>query len=208
MTVVPGNMADDPRMKRVRINARLIYAGTDTQLWDRTFETVAADVFALQRQVVTAVADGIHLRLTAKPASRPGQDFEAFDLYLKGRYYWNTRTEAGLKQSIQYFQAAIDRDPGYALVYSGLADAYNVLAQYGLAPWRDTLSARRRGGDESPFARRNTRRSARVARLHPEPAPRMASRRGELQTRAHSQAGLRRRPSLVRELSHAAGTIS
>ncbi len=142
--VVPGSGSGEPSgMKRVRINARLIYAGSDTQLWDRTFEKVAEDVFALRSEVVKAVADGIDVRVTSTRAGRSQQDFEAFDLYLKGRYYWNQRTDEGLKRSVQYFQAAIDRHPGYALGYAGLADAYHLLGVYNFMPSADARSRAR-----------------------------------------------------------------
>src|SRR5882672_11088954 len=82
---------------RLRINARLIRAGTDTQLWDRTFEAVAGDVFRLQRDVAAATADGINAKLTPPrdavvPAAQRAASFDAFDLYLKGRFYWAMRT--------------------------------------------------------------------------------------------------------------------
>jgi tetratricopeptide (TPR) repeat protein len=131
--------------RRLRINARLIRAGTDTQLWDRTFEAASADVFALQRQIAAAVADGIHATLTpetnaaAQPAGQGAARFDAFDVYLKGRYYWSMRTPDALKQSVPYFQEAIGR--GYVPAYAGLADAYNMLGFYGLMPAAD---ARRR----------------------------------------------------------------
>jgi tetratricopeptide (TPR) repeat protein len=98
-------------------------------------------VFALQKDVANAVAEGIGLRLTAQQQGRgpTGQDFGTFDLYLRGRYYWNMRTPEGLRRSIQYFREAIDRDPGYALGYAGLADAYNLLAGYGVAPRDEAL---------------------------------------------------------------------
>src|SRR5258705_8356003 len=132
---------------RLRINARLIRAGTDTQLWDRTFEAVAGDVFRLQRDVATAVADGIHARLTpprdsVAAASQRDPSFDAFDLYLKGRYYWAMRTPESLKQSVQYFQEAISRGSGPA--YSGLSDSYHLLGIYGVLPADD---ARRRARD-------------------------------------------------------------
>jgi Tfp pilus assembly protein PilF len=116
------------------VNARLVYAGTDTVVWDRTFEARAADVFALRADIVKAVTDGIHARLGTPVRSRGAQSFEAFDLYLKGRYYWNQRTEQGLKQSVQYFQAALQQSPDYALAYAGMADAYNLLGFYGYLP--------------------------------------------------------------------------
>jgi TolB-like protein/Flp pilus assembly protein TadD len=140
--VLPGPRVDDASdTKRVRITARLIYAGTDSQLWDRTFERVSADVLALQGEIARAVAEGINLQLTSRQeqllANRPigdAQRFDAFDLYLKGRAYWNERTQDGLKRSIQYFQEAIDLSPAFARAYAGLADAYNLLGDYGFVP--------------------------------------------------------------------------
>jgi TolB-like protein/tetratricopeptide (TPR) repeat protein len=121
--------------ERLRINARLIRAGTDTQVWDRTFEAVAADVIRLQRDVASAIAEGINARLAPPrdavvPAAQRTTSFDAFDLYLKGRFYWAMRTPESLKQSVQYFQEAINR--GYVPAYAGLADAYNLLGFYGV----------------------------------------------------------------------------
>src|SRR5207247_203988 len=135
--VMPGGDQRDDARRRVRVNARLIYAGTDTVVWDRTFETLVADVFALRGDIVKAVTEGIHVRLAAPLRSQPAQSVEAFDLYLKGRYYWNQRTEEGLKRSIQYFNEALQRSPDYALAYAGLADAYNLLGFYGHLPVGD-----------------------------------------------------------------------
>ena len=148
--VLPAARPEEPGgAKRVRINARLIHAGTDTQLWNRTFETIVGDVLVLQGEVAKAVADGINLRLTSQTqgslaksggGNAQTQDFNAFDLYLKGRYYWNMRTEDGLKRSIQYFQEAIDRAPRYALAYAGLADAYSLLGVYSMIPRADAAA--------------------------------------------------------------------
>jgi tetratricopeptide (TPR) repeat protein len=126
--------------ERLRINARLIRAGTDTQLWDRTFEAVAGDVFRLQRDVAAAIADGINAKLTPArdavvPAAQRAASFDAFDLYLKGRFYWAMRTPESLKQSVQYFQEAISR--GYVPAYSGLSDSYHLLGIYGVMPGTD-----------------------------------------------------------------------
>jgi TolB-like protein/tetratricopeptide (TPR) repeat protein len=140
--MLPGQRAGDENgTKRVRITARLIQAGSDTQLWDRTFETLVADVFKLPSDVARAVADGIHARLTATAPARTAQDFGAFDLYLRGRYYWNLRTREGLTRSVQYFQEAIDR--GYTPAYAGLADAYHLLGVYDFMPHADARSRAR-----------------------------------------------------------------
>jgi len=141
---------DASSIQQIRINARLVRASTDSQLWYKTFETVVDDVLVLQRNVANAIADGINSRLTASEqrlvskASAPilasGQEFATFDLYLKGRYFWNLRTEAGFRQSIQQFQQAIARDPAYAPAYAGLADAYVLLGEYGYVPRDDAQS--------------------------------------------------------------------
>ena len=133
--------------ERLRINARLIRAGTDTQVWDRTFEAVAADVIRLQRDVAAAIADGINARLAPPrdavvPAAQRTTSFDAFDLYLKGRFYWAMRTPESMKQSVQYFQEAISR--GYVPAYSGLSDAYHLLGIYGAMP---AVEARQRARD-------------------------------------------------------------
>ncbi|HEY3162688.1 MAG TPA: protein kinase [Vicinamibacterales bacterium] len=126
--------------ERLRINARLIRAGTDTQVWDRTFEAITDDVIKLQRDIASAIADGINARLTPPrdavvPAAQRAASFDAFDLYLKGRFYWAMRTPESLKQSVQYFQEAINR--GYVPAYAGLADAYNLLGFYGVLSIQD-----------------------------------------------------------------------
>jgi len=126
--------------ERLRINARLIRAGTDTQVWDRTFEAVAGDVIRLQRDIASAIADGINAKLTPPrdavvPAAQRATSFDAFDLYLKGRFYWAMRSPESLKQSVQYFQEAIAR--GYVPAYAGLADAYNLLGFYGVLSIQD-----------------------------------------------------------------------
>jgi len=143
--IVEGSIATLPAeasangQKRIRIKARLIYAGNDTQLWDRTFERVSGDVLALQSEVARAILDGIHARLTARDeralAANGGgaaPQADGFDLYLHGRYLWNGRTRQGLAQSVQYFQEAIAR--GYVPAYAGLADAYHLLGVYDFMP--------------------------------------------------------------------------
>jgi TolB-like protein/Tfp pilus assembly protein PilF len=140
--------ASDSRVaggRRIRINARLIQAGTDTNLWNRTFERSGNDVLALQSEVARAVSEGVHARLARAPAARAiaAQDFEVFDLYLRGRYYWNMRSEEGLTQSVQYFQQVLMRDPRYAPAHAGLADAYNLLGEYGYLPREDAIARAR-----------------------------------------------------------------
>ncbi len=148
--VVPG-VTGANSTRRVRINARLMRAGTDTQLWSRTFEREVSDVFRLQSEIATAVAGAVDLKLTDEQQSmlqqtsgaggrQGGQNPEVFDLYLQGRYHWNMRTREGFMRSIQYFREALDRDPAYARAHAGLSDAYILLSVYGMIPRQDADS--------------------------------------------------------------------
>jgi serine/threonine protein kinase/TolB-like protein/Tfp pilus assembly protein PilF len=123
---------------RVRITAQLIHAATDRHLWAESYERDLTDVMALQGEVTRAIAGEVKAALTPQEqahlaAARPANP-DAHEAYLKGRYYWNSRTEEGLKKSLEYFQQAIEKDPGYALAYAGLADAYGLLGDstYGV----------------------------------------------------------------------------
>jgi serine/threonine-protein kinase len=123
---------------RVRIVSELVDARTAQQLWAETYDRDLRDIFAIQTEVSRSIAVALKGELSPAEAARlektPVKDLDAFNLYLKGRYYWNKRTSEGLKQGIEYFKQAIGKDPSYALAYSGLADSYNLLAQYGISP--------------------------------------------------------------------------
>ncbi len=131
---------------RVRITAQLIHAATDQHLWAESYERDFRDVLALQSEVARAIASEIRVKLTPQDKARLRRvgsvDPEAYQLYLKGRFYWNKRTAAGLKKGIEYFHQAIDLDPNYALAYAGIADCYSLLGWdlFGAFPPRDALS--------------------------------------------------------------------
>ena len=115
----------------VRITARLIDPRTDTPIWYQVYEQDVRNVPELQSAIAQAVADEIRVKLTpaehARMAATHGVSPEAFDAYLKGRFYWESRTAEGLRRSLQYFQQAIEIDSSYALAYAGLADSYATL---------------------------------------------------------------------------------
>ena len=110
----------------VRVSARLIRARDGLQLWADTFDGPSNAALALQADVAASVARAMPGRLApVRTASRHQQiEGEAADLYLRGRFYWNQRTEVSLKQAIEYFQQSIARAPGYAPAYAALADSY------------------------------------------------------------------------------------
>jgi TolB-like protein/Tfp pilus assembly protein PilF len=119
---------------RVKINARLLQARTDQELWARSYERDLSDVLGLQHEVAEAIAGSIEVTLAPASGSRKlhSVDPEAHEAYLKGLYYWNKRTPEGLKRALQYFQQAIDKDPNYALAYAGLSYAYAFAPELGL----------------------------------------------------------------------------
>ncbi|MGA8554428.1 MAG: winged helix-turn-helix domain-containing protein [Candidatus Acidiferrales bacterium] len=123
---------------RVRITAQLIEAAADKHLWSQSYEGEMKDALALQSKVATAIADQIRINLNPQEQAALKKvtvvNPEAYESYLKGRYFWNKRTADGLKGALAYFNQAIEEDPGYAQAYSGLADTYALLGdwQYGV----------------------------------------------------------------------------
>jgi TolB-like protein/Flp pilus assembly protein TadD len=135
--VVEGAVVRDGN--RVRISAQLIDARTDLHLWAQSYEGDLSDVLRLQDQVAWAIANEIKGKLAPlhqgpNRASVRAVSSEVHELYLKGRFHWNKRTEDGLKKSIEYFQQAIEGAPLYALAYSALADSYNMLGLWSVVP--------------------------------------------------------------------------
>ena len=152
LLVSAGERDDTTGPARVRINARLIAAGTDTQLWDRTFEAVIDDVLALQSRIARAVAEGINVRLsdrreevalTVNNRGAQTRNAEAYDLYLRGRHAANLRTPEDLSRSVEYFKQAIALDPQFAAAFAGLADAYLLSGIIGPLPYADSLTQAR-----------------------------------------------------------------
>jgi TolB-like protein/DNA-binding winged helix-turn-helix (wHTH) protein len=122
--------------QRVRIQAQLLYGPTDRHLWAQTYERDLGDVLAMQSEVAQAIAQQVKVQVTPQLQARLGSarpvNPEAYEAYLRGRYYlWNQFTTAHpLNLAKGYFEEAIRKDPGFALAYSGLADAYAYLAFY------------------------------------------------------------------------------
>jgi DNA-binding winged helix-turn-helix (wHTH) protein/TolB-like protein len=116
---------------RVRINAQLKDPSTRVLYWAASYERDFQDVLALESDVAEAIASEIQVTITAKDRERLRQQRsakpEALDAYLRGRYFWNRRTEDGLQRAVGYFQQAIAADPTYAPAYAGLADSYSLL---------------------------------------------------------------------------------
>lgn len=122
---------------QVRITAQLIEASTDKHLWSHSYEGELRDTLALQSRVASAIADQIRINLTPREQAALKNikvvNPEAYESYLKGRYFWNKRTADGLKAALAYFKQAIEEDPKYAKAYSGLADTYALLGDWQYA---------------------------------------------------------------------------
>ncbi|PYI44999.1 MAG: hypothetical protein DMF11_13565 [Verrucomicrobia bacterium] len=122
---------------QVRVNVQLINALTDAHLWADTYDRKLTDIFAVESDIAKTIAETLQAKLTGSEKSlitkTPTVNPEAYELYLKGRFFWNKRTGADLLKSIDYFKQAIEKDQKYALAYAGLADAYVLLPPYGAA---------------------------------------------------------------------------
>ena len=122
---------------RLRITAQLINVTDGYHLWSERYDRQIEDLFDIQDEVTLAVVDALKLKLlSSEKASllkQPTENPEAYQLYLKGRYYWHQRTEEAVKKGIECFGQAIDIDPNYALAYAGLADSCSLLglSEYG-----------------------------------------------------------------------------
>lgn len=124
----------------VRITAELVQVSTDHHLWADTYESQIGDVLSLQNRVSAAIVDQIRINLSPEDkerlAKKPSVSPEAYEDYLKGRYYWNKRSGQGFAKAIGYFEDATRKDPQYALAYAGLADCYGIIGAtiYGTVP--------------------------------------------------------------------------
>ena len=122
---------------QVRVNVQLINAITDAHLWAEIYDRKLTDIFAVESDIAKTIADTLQAKLTGSEktamSKKPTTNPEAYELYLKGRFFWNKRTGADLRKAIDYFNQTIAKDPNYALAYCGLADSYLLLSPYGAA---------------------------------------------------------------------------
>jgi len=125
----------------LRITAQLIDAAQDSYLWAETYRGTIEDIFDIQEKVAAKIVHALQLQLSPDEKQTLTKRFtdntEAYQLYLQGRYFWNRRTEEGLKLGLKYFEKAIENDPSYALAWAGLADTYNLLGEYGRTTRRE-----------------------------------------------------------------------
>ncbi|HEY2819503.1 MAG TPA: protein kinase [Candidatus Acidoferrum sp.] len=125
------------------VHAELMNVDQGSQIWGGQYTRKNTDVFTLQEDLAREISEKLRVQLTGDEKQRLAKRYttnaEAYELYLKGRYYWNKRTGEGFVQARDYFLQSIDKDPAYALAYAGLADAYSQLAFFNVAPAREVM---------------------------------------------------------------------
>jgi TolB-like protein/Tfp pilus assembly protein PilF len=127
----------------LNIQVDLVDANTGAQLWGTEYERKLSDVLSIKQTIAREVTDKLRLKLSGaeqqRLTKRDTTNSEAYQFYLRGRFYWNKRTHEGLKKAIEQFQQAVDKDPSYALAYAGLADAYSTLPGYSATPANEVV---------------------------------------------------------------------
>lgn len=145
--ILEGSVRRDS--SRMRIAAQLIQVKDQTHLWAREYDRELTSLLIVQGEIAQEIADEIQLTLGGhgppfRPAPLAPKSYAAYDLYLKGRYFWNKRTADGFRQAVACFEQAAANDPTYARVYAGLADSYALMSSYFLAPHNELMPKARR----------------------------------------------------------------
>lgn len=144
--VIEGSVRRDA--KRVRITVQLIQVKDQSHLWARQYDRDLGDLLELQEEVAREVANEIEFSLSGRRPIEPAHaaapvrganSYETYDLYLKGRYFWNKRTGDGFRQAAGYFQQAIDKDPNFARAYAGLADTFALMSTWYIGPQNELM---------------------------------------------------------------------
>jgi serine/threonine protein kinase/Tfp pilus assembly protein PilF len=144
-TILRGTV--EQQTDQLFINIELIEAQSNERIWSKPYQSLSADILSLQPEIVNDVARELGLQPTPeeqkKIAHRYTNNVEAYNLYLKGRYLWSQRTDFGFRKAIDYYEQAINKDPNYALAYSGLADSYSLMAAYKMMPQKEPFTRAR-----------------------------------------------------------------
>jgi serine/threonine-protein kinase len=145
--------------ERLRVTAQLTNASDGLALWSDTYERQMKDVFQVQDDIASSIAGALRVALAPAPNGKTGlpagtapagtEDLAAYDLYLRGRYFWHQRGNDALHRAAEYFGQAIDRDPTFARAYAGLADALGLLPIYGTTPADSAFPLARRAAEKA-----------------------------------------------------------
>jgi eukaryotic-like serine/threonine-protein kinase len=149
--VVTGRIVQ--RGDQIIVSSELIDARTNHNLWGDQYDRKMSDLLTVQQDITGAIAAHLRERLSAEPKKEVALggtgDPEAYQLYLKGRYYWARRTPESLEKSKDYFNQAIQKDPNYAQAYVGLADYYNVVSDYSPVPESEAAAGARAAAEKA-----------------------------------------------------------
>jgi len=125
------------------VQADLVSAADGTELWGEKYTRKTSDILTVQEEIARQISERLRPKLTGEEERRLSKSYttntEAYQLYLKGRYYWNKRTEDSYQKAIDYFHQAIEHDRNYALAYTGLADSYSFLSSQGIRPPKEVF---------------------------------------------------------------------
>ena len=131
------------RGDQLTLNLELIETSTENVIWSEQYDRKQSDLVSLQTEIARDVSSKIKTKLSGADEKKLAKNYtanpEAYQLYLKGRFYWNKRTADGLTQAASFYKQAIEKDPGYALAYSGLAETYVLFSQYSVAAPKDSM---------------------------------------------------------------------
>ncbi|MGH9872469.1 MAG: protein kinase domain-containing protein [Pyrinomonadaceae bacterium] len=125
------------RGEQLTLNLELVDVATENAIWSQQYNRKESDLVSLQNEIAREVSSKLKSKLSSAETSRIEKAYtanaEAYQLYLKGRFQWNKRTGESLKQSVEFFNQAIEKDPNYALAYAGLAESYELFGSYSVA---------------------------------------------------------------------------
>ncbi len=141
ITILGGSVQKE--QDDIRVSAQLINVADSFLLWSDVYERKFDRVFEIQSDIAEEIAKALKVELSTEEEAgikkQPTENLEAYDLYLRGRYFWNMRTTEGLQKSLEYFQKTIEKDPTFALAYTGIADYFTMLGYYDYLPSKEAF---------------------------------------------------------------------
>lgn len=149
--VLTGRVAS--RGEQIILNLELIDAQTENVLWGNRYERKSSELVSLQSEIARDVSNKLKSKLSDADEQKITKNYtanpEAYQLYLKGKFNWNKRTGATLRQAVEFYNQAIEKDPNYALAYSGLAESYALFSNYSVAPPLDSMPKAKAAGQRA-----------------------------------------------------------
>jgi tetratricopeptide (TPR) repeat protein len=125
---------------RLRVTAQLVSAADGCHVWAQRFDREMEDPFDLQERLAQSIAAGLRVQLLGETSAHRGtRDVETYNIFLRGRFFWNQRTRDGLSRALQCFEQAIRREPEFALAHAGIAETYALLWAHARVPWREAI---------------------------------------------------------------------